>query len=315
MRCTMIEQSSMNPDMEKIDLAAKRKRKIRDAASGYLFLLPTLLFFTTFVLYPMIKGIYLSLFRFRGRNTTYIGLQNYVNLMNDKIFLTSVRNTVSITLISVPIVIIFSMFVAISIYNRSAAVRSFFRGIFYIPAISSVVSITVVWAWIYHPQYGILNFVLKSAGAIQQNVDWLGSNRTALYAIIAILVTTSVGQPIILYVAALGNVPKDYIEAATIDGASKWRIFRRIIWPLIMPTTLYIVVVTTINSFQIFALIQLLTAGGPNYGTSTVMYLVYTKAIVEGRFGISSAMGVILAVIIAIISVIQFKFFSTDVEY
>lgn len=311
----MTEQTIMKAELEKTNLQAKRNRKIKESVSGYLFLLPTLIFFVTFVLYPMIKGIYLSLFRFRGRNVSFIGMQNYKNLMSDTIFLTSVKNTVLITLISVPIVIAFSMFVALSIYNKSAAVRSFFRGIFYIPAISSVVSITVVWAWIYHPQYGILNFVLKNVGAIQENVDWLGSNKTALYAIIAILITTSVGQPIILYVASLGNVPKDYIEAATIDGASKWLIFRRIIWPLIMPTTLYIVVVTTINSFQIFALIQLLTAGGPNYGTSTVMYLVYTKAIVEGRFGISSAMGVILAIIIAIISIIQFKFFSTDVEY
>lgn len=311
----MTEQTIMKAELEKANLSAKRNRKLKESVSGYLFLLPTLIFFVTFVLYPMIKGIYLSLFRFRGRNVTFIGMQNYKNLMSDTIFLTSVKNTVLITLVSVPIVIAFSMFVALSIYNKSAAVRSFFRGIFYIPAISSVVSITVVWAWIYHPQYGILNFVLKNVGAIQGNVDWLGSNKTALYAIIAILITTSVGQPIILYVASLGNVPKDYIEAATIDGASKWLIFRQIIWPLIMPTTLYIVVVTTINSFQIFALIQLLTAGGPNYGTSTVMYLVYTKAIVEGRFGISSAMGVILAIIIAIISIIQFKFFSTDVEY
>jgi multiple sugar transport system permease protein len=297
------------------NLKAKKKRKLKEAISGYLFLLPTMAFFLTFVLYPMLKGVYLSLFRFRGRKVTFIGMDNYVNLMEDKIFLTSVRNTVLITLIAVPIVIAFSMFVAINIYNKSEKVRSFFRGVFYIPAISSVVSVTVVWAWIYHPQYGILNFVLKNAGLIKQNVDWLGSNATALYAIIAILITTSVGQPIILYVAALGNVPKDYIEAATIDGAGRWTIFRKIIWPLIMPTTLYIVVVTTINSFQIFALIQLLTAGGPNYGTSTVMYLVYTKAIVEGRFGISSAMGVILAIIIAIISIVQFKFFSTDVEY
>lgn len=311
----MTEQTIMQAELEKANLTAKRNRKLKEIVSGYLFLLPTLIFFVTFVFYPMIKGIYLSLFRFRGRNVSFIGMQNYQNLMSDKIFLTSVKNTVLITLVAVPIVIAFSMFVALSIYNKSAAVRSFFRGIFYIPAISSVVSITVVWAWIYHPQYGILNFVLKNVGAIQGNVDWLGSNKTALYAIIAILITTSVGQPIILYVASLGNVPKDYIEAATIDGASKWLIFRQIIWPLIMPTTLYIVVVTTINSFQIFALIQLLTAGGPNYGTSTVMYLVYTKAIVEGRFGISSAMGVILAIIIAIISIIQFKFFSTDVEY
>lgn len=307
-----------NMDIERFNKEnkiARRKRKIKENVSGYLFLLPTLFFFGTFVLYPMLKGIYLSFFRFRGRNVSYVGFENYEKLMTDNVFIKSLTNTVLITGIAVPIVIVFSLFVAINIYNKSAKVRSFFRGVFYIPAISSVVSITVVWAWIYHPQYGILNHVLKSMNAINQNVDWLGSNQTALFAIIAILVTTSVGQPIILYVAALGNVSKEYIEAAKVDGASNWTIFRHIIWPLIMPTTLYVVVVTTINSFQIFALIQLLTAGGPNYGTSTIMYLVYTKAIVEGRFGISSAMGVILAVIIGAISIIQFKFFSTDVEY
>ncbi len=307
-----------NIDIEQFEIKTKlaqKMRKRRDNTSGLLFLLPTLLFFGTFVLYPMLKGIYLSFFRFRGRNITFIGMDNYKNLLTDKIFIKSLTNTTLITGIAVPIVIVFSLFVAINIYNKSATVRSFFRGVFYIPAISSVVSITVVWAWIYHPQYGILNYVLKSMHAIDQNIDWLGSNQTALFAIIAILVTTSVGQPIILYVAALGNVPKEYIEAATVDGASKWTIFTQIIWPLIMPTTLYVVVVTTINSFQIFALIQLLTAGGPNYGTSTIMYLVYTKAIVEGRFGISSAMGVVLALVIGAISIIQFKFFSTDVEY
>ncbi len=314
-RCNMAESKTSSERFEKENQMARKKRKYRDNVSGLLFLLPTLVFFITFVLYPMLKGIYLSFFRFRGRNISFIGMDNYKNLLTDKVFIKSLTNTTLITGIAVPIVIVFALFVAINIYNKNATIRSFFRGVFYIPAISSVVSITVVWAWIYHPQYGILNYVLKSANILNQNVDWLGSNKTALFAIIAILVTTSVGQPIILYVAALGNVSKEYIEAATVDGASKWTIFTQIIWPLIMPTTLYVVVVTTINSFQIFALIQLLTAGGPNYGTSTIMYLVYTKAIVEGRFGISSAMGVILALVIGAISLIQFKFFSTDVEY
>ena len=192
--------------------------------------------------------------------------------------------------------------------------RSFFRGIFYIPAISSVVSITVVWNWIYHPKYGILNYVFQKTHLISKPIDWLGDPKTAIFAIIAILITTSVGQPIILYVAALGNVPKDLMEAARIDGANEWHTFRDVTWPLIMPTTLYIVVVTTINSFQIFALIQLLTHGGPNYSTSTVMYLVYQTAITEGRFGVSSAMGIVLAIIIGIISVLQFKFLSKDID-
>ncbi|MGL5440061.1 MAG: carbohydrate ABC transporter permease [Filifactoraceae bacterium] len=291
-----------------------RKRKIREAVVGYLFLLPALTFFLTFVLYPMTKGIYLSFFKFRGRNQEFVGFSHYKGLLEDQVFIRSLVNTTLITAIAVPIVVVFALFVAMNIYDKSPKVRSFFRGIFYIPAISSVVSVTVVWSWIYHPQYGILNYALKSANILSENVDWLGGNATAIYGIIAILITTSVGQPIILYVASLGNVPKDYIEAATIDGANNWTIFKRIIWPQIMPTTLYIVVVTTINSFQIFALIQLLTAGGPNYRTSTVMYLVYQKAIQEGRFGVSSAMGVVLAIIIAMISLLQFKFLSKDID-
>lgn len=294
----------------------KNKRwQTKEVISSYLFLAPALVFFGTFVLYPMINGVYLSLFRFRGRTQEFIGLKNYASLINDRVFIQSLKNTVFITAVAVPIVVLFALFVAMTIYNRSSKVRSFFRGVFYIPAISSVVSVTVVWAWIYHPQYGILNYVLKSANIIQSNNDWLGGNSTAIFAIIAILITTSVGQPIILYVAALGNVPGELKEAATIDGASSWDVFRRIIWPLIMPTTLYIVVVTTINSFQIFALIQLLTAGGPNYGTSTLMYLVYETAITQGRFGMASAMGIILAIMIGIISLIQFRYFSTDVEF
>ena len=219
-----------------------------------------------------------------------------------------------ITFVALPIVVVFSIFVAYVIYEKNAVVRSFFRGIFYIPAISSVVSITVVWNWIYHPKFGILNYVFQKMHVISGPVDWLGNPKTAIFAIIAILITTSVGQPIILYVAALGNVPKDLIEASEIDGANKWQAFKNVTWPLIMPTTLYIVVVTTINSFQIFALIQLLTHGGPNYTTSTVMYLVYQTAIAEGRFGVSSAMGIILAIIIGIISILQFKFLSKDID-
>lgn len=295
------------------NLSLKKKLKKIDY-SAYLFILPVMIFFCSFVLYPMIKGIYLSLFRFRGRNISFVGLKHYIDLFSDEVFLKSTTNTVIITIIAVPIVVAFSIFVAVNIYEKNAYIRSFFRGIFYIPAISSVVSVTVVWNWIYHPKYGILNYILTNTKIIDTNIDWLGNPKTAIFAIIAILITTSVGQPIILYVAALGNVPKDLIEASKIDGATDNQAFRKIIWPMIKPTTLYIVVVTTINSFQIFALIQLLTSGGPNYATSTIMYLVYQKAIVESRFGVSSAMGVILAIIIGLISVIQFKFLSHDVD-
>ena len=295
-----------------------KKRKKIDF-SAYLFILPVSIFFITFVLVPMLRGLQLSLYSFAKKNPVFVGFKHYSDLMFSgsgttihEPFMKSLINTIIVTVVAVPIVVLVSIFVAVTIYNKSAVVRSFFRGVFYIPAIASVVAVSVVWAWIYHPEYGILNYVFKSMHLIKDNVDWLGNPSTALYAIITILITTSLGQPIILYVAALGNVPKELLEASEIDGATKWQVFTKITWPLIKPTTLYIVVVTTINSFQIFALIQLLTAGGPNYGTSTIMYLVYEAAIKNGNHGVASAMGIILAVIIGIISILQFKFLSTD---
>ena len=290
------------------------KMRRRIDFSGYLFILPAMVFFLTFVLYPMIKGVYMSLFRFRGRNESFVGLKNYIDLMTDRVFLQSMSNTLFIVAIAVPIVVILSLFIAINIYNKSAIVRSLFRGIFYLPAVSSVVSITVVWLWIYNPDFGILNYILRSINVIDGNIQWLGNSSTAIYAVIIVLITTSIGQPIILYIAALGNVPVELIESAKIDGAKNWTVFRHIIWPLITPTTLYIVVTTTINSFQIFALIQLMTAGGPNYATSTVMYLVYETGIRIQDYGKASAMGVILAIIIAVISTLQFKYLNKDIE-
>lgn len=288
----------------------KRKYDI----SGYFFIAPAMVFFLTFVLYPMIKGIHMSLYKYRGRRQIFVGIDNYTKLLSDNVFLRSMGNTMFIVAIAVPIVVLLSLFIAINIYNKSAAVRSFFRGVFYLPAVSSVVSITVVWLWIYNPDFGILNYVLKSMNVIDGNIQWLGNSQTAIYAIIVVLITTSIGQPIILYIAALGNVPVELLESAKIDGASNWVMFKNIVWPLIIPTTLYIVVTTTINSFQIFALIQLMTAGGPNYSTSTVMYLVYEAGIKIQDYGRASAMGVVLAAIIAIISTLQFKYLNKDIE-
>jgi len=208
---------------------------------------------------------------------------------------------------------VFSIFVAVNIYKKREAARSFFRGVFYLPAVSSVVSITVVWGWIYHPNFGILNYLTGLFGA--KPISWLGDTSTALLCIIVVLFTTSVGQPIILYVASLGNIPASYIEAAQIDRATPWQIFRKITWPMLMPTNLYIIVITTINTFQCFALIQLLTSGGPYYHTSTVMFGVYEQAFMLGNFGMAAAMGVVLAIVIGIISVIQFKYLGSDVEY
>ena len=198
------------------------------------------------------------------------------------------------------------------IYKMHDRYTSLFRCIFYLPVVTGSVAVTVVWKWMFSPYTGILNYVFKSLGIISKNINWLGSPDYALGCIFLFLLTTSVGQPIVLYVSALSNVDHSLVEAAEVDGATNLQVFWKIKWPQIMPTTLYILVITTINSFQCFALIQLLTSGGPNNSTQTIMYYIYYNAFKLSRYGYGSAMGVILAAIIAVFSAMQFKLAQSD---
>ena len=251
----------------------------RENISGYAFLLPSLVFFIGFVVVPMVMCIVTSFFDANMNKNTpdvFIGLGNYIELWQDKVFLKALGNTFIIVLVSVPVVCIFSLWVASAIYKMKEGLLSFFRIVFYLPVVTGSVAVTVVWKWMYNNYYGIFNYILKDGlGIIDKNINWLGDPRFALACIIIILLTTSVGQPIVLYVSALSNVDQSLVEASEVDGANNLQVFWRIKWPQIMPTTLYILVITTINSFQCFALIQLLTSGGPNYATETVMYYIY----------------------------------------
>ena len=282
----------------------------RETTAGYLFMLPSLFFFLVFVIYPMFMCIYTSLFDSNmGKNTVdvFIGLNNYKELFGDEVFLGALRNTIVIVVVSVPTVCAFSLWVATAIYDMNPALTSIFRVIFYLPVVTGSVAVTVVWKWMYNNYYGIFNYLLKGAGVIDQNINWLGDARYALWCIIIILFTTSVGQPIVLYVSALGNVDQSLVEAAEVDGATRNQVFWKVKWAQIMPTTLYILIITTINSFQCFALIQLLTSGGPNHSTDTIMYYIYYTAFKLYRYGYGNAMGVVLMIIIAILSAVQFK--------
>lgn len=291
------------------------KLKMRETLVSYAFLAPILVFFTVFVLTPMIMGFVTSFFNYTMTDFSFIGLDNYIRMFNDEIFIKSLINTVIIVVGSVPVVVFFSLFVASQTYSKNVISRSFYRFVFFLPVVTGSVAVTVVWKWIYDPLSGILNFVLKSGGFIEQNISWLGDKQWALMAIIMILLTTSVGQPIILYIAAMGNIDNSLVEAARVDGANEFQVFWNIKWPSLLPTTLYIAIITTINSFQCFALIQLLTSGGPNYSTSTLMYYLYEKAFKLSEYGYANTMGVFLAVLIAIISFAQFKILGNDVEY
>ena len=276
----------------------------RETTAGYLFLLPSLFFFITFVLVPMFICIYTSLFDSNmGKDSqdVFIWFDNYQELLHDEIFLGALKNTLIIVVVSVPTVCVFSLWVASAIYDMKPALTSIYRVIFYLPVVTGSVAVTVVWKWMFNNYYGIFNYLSG------QNINWLGDARYALWCIILILFTTSVGQPIVLYVSALGNVDQTLVEAAEVDGATNTQVFWKIKWPQIMPTTLYILVITTINSFQCFALIQLLTSGGPNHSTDTIMYYIYYTAFKLYRYGYGNAMGVVLMILIALLSAVQFR--------
>jgi len=285
-----------------------RKLMMRETVTSYLFLAPFLLFFIMFVVYPMFMCVYTSFFdSTMGREDIFVGFGNYVELFRDQEFLKALRNTVVIVVVSVPVTCIFSLWVASTIAKLPVAATSVFRIIFYLPVVTGSVAVTMVWKWMYNNYSGLFNYIGTSLGLLEEGINWLGDPQYALGCIILILLTTSVGQPIVLYVSALDNVDKSLVEASEVDGATPMQAFWKIKWPQMMPTTLYILVITTINSFQCFALIQLLTSGGPNNSTMTIMYYIYYNAFKLYKYGYGNAMGVILAIIIAILSAVQMK--------
>ena len=295
---------------KKISVNAKSRRlMIRETTTSYLFLAPFLVFFVMFVIYPMFMCVYTSFFdATMGREDIFVGFDNYKTLFQDEVFWIALKNTLIIVLVSVPVTCAFSLWVASIISKMPVAATSAFRCIFYLPVVTGSVAVTMVWKWMYNNYYGIFNYLGKDVfGILEKNINWLGDSKYALWCIILILLTTSVGQPIVLYVSALDNVDKSLVEAAEVDGATQMQAFWKIKWPQMMPTTLYILVITTINSFQCFALIQLLTLGGPNKSTMTIMYYIYYNAFKLYKYGYGNAMGVILAIIIAILSAVQFK--------
>ena len=279
----------------------------RETISAYLFLAPSLIFFVGFVIIPMCMCLVTSFYDYRMGIFEFNGIANYTRMFQDPIFMKALINTILIVVVAVPAVTAFSLWVATVINPMKPFSRSVYRCIFYLPVVTGSVAVTVVWKWMFNPYTGLLNSLFGTTG-----YNWLGNPKTALWCIILILFTTSVGQPIVLYVAALGNVDHSLIEASQVDGATRSQVFWKIKWPQMMPTTLYILVITTINSFQCFALIQLLTSGGPNHSTETIMYYIYYQAYKLGDFGYANSMGVVLAVIIALFSAVQFAVAKTD---
>ncbi len=286
----------------------------KETLVAYLFLIPSLFFFGIFILVPMGMGVFTSFFDYTSTTFEFNGLGNYIRLFDEnEYYLRALKNTIILVVVAVPIIVLFSLFAGYVLYYRKPITRATFRAIFYLPVVTGSVAVVVFWAWLFNEHNGVLNWLLRDVlGTIDKNISWLGDKNYALGTIITVLITTSVGQPIVLYIASLGNLDVSQLEAAKIDGASEWQVFKHVTIPGIMPTTLYVVIITTINTFQCFNLVQLLTNGAPSFHSATVMFLVYEQAFSLKQFGFANAMGVSLAIIIGLISMVQYKVFKTD---
>jgi multiple sugar transport system permease protein len=289
-------------------------RRLREHTTGYLFILPISLFFIVFTLYPAVEAIRMSFYEFRVSGAVFTGLANYVEIFKDEKFVKALSNTFLYVVYIVPATIVFALIVAASIYAYSERWTGFFRAIFYLPTVTSAVAISLVWGWIFNPgSEALANRILISLG-LEPSI-WFADAELSMVMIVLVILTVSVGQPIVLYTAAMGSISSDYYEASLVDGATKLQQFMKITIPLLMPTTLYCVVITTINAFQTFIFIHLLTSGGPDNRTTSIIYQLYVEAFGNNRFGTASAMGIVLFAIVGLVAVFQFRSMTSKVEY
>ncbi|WP_046213302.1 carbohydrate ABC transporter permease [Paenibacillus wulumuqiensis] len=278
-----------------------RKEKI----FGFLFILPPVIGFLLFTLYPALYSIYGSFTDWNGLGQmNFIGLDNYKTLFTDNFFYTSMYNTFFL-MIGIPIGLLLSLLLALGL-NRKIPGTTTFRVIYYVPVISSLAAISILWQWAYNGDYGLVNQFLGLFGI--KGPNWLANTATVKPAIILMTIWKGLGFSMLLYLAALQSVSRTYYEAAELDGASGFSMFRHITWPMVKPVTFFLVVTNIIGGSQIFTEINIMTpTGGPEYSSATVVFYIWQKAFENLQMGYASAMAVILGLFIFIVTLIQFK--------
>jgi len=287
--------------------------QIKKYKACYLFILPSLTAFMLFLFYPLVCTFIYSFHRYTLKTYRFIGLKNYINLLDEPIFVKAIKNTLFFVVSSTPIILILSIFAASFIIKMNSKLRSFFMGMFYLPSITSIVTLALVWKWIYDLRYGILNHITSLFG--YESINWLANKYTVLPSLLVFLIYLCLGMPIILLTAAMAAIPKTYKDAAKIDGATDWQILWKITVPLIRPTVLYLMIMLIIGSFQTFIIIVLMTGGGSYYRSTTLAYQIADEAFQFSHFGVASAMGIILLFIVSTLTLIQYKFLSKDIQY
>lgn len=281
--------------------------------SAYLFIAPKYVLFLVFVAIPVVWAFVISLQEYRIFDTVWVGLANYAAVFANDVFGLALRNTAHYTLVTVPAHILIALVLASLIHPLKSRSQTFFRAAYYLPTVAAAVVVAMIWRWIFNYSHGLFNYMIQAMGL--ERINWLGSSAYAMWSIILMNVLIPPGTGVLLYLAAMGSIPQTLYEAAILDGASGFARWRYVTLPLLKPTTLYLVVLSTIGSFQVFTPVLIMTQGGPGYSTTTLVHLIFNTAFLDFNFGLAAALSVVLFAIIMVFAVFQFRWLSSDIEY
>jgi multiple sugar transport system permease protein len=270
--------------------------------AAWLFLAPALIVLGTTFFLPIVASLVLSFTDFdiyavaRLDNVQVVGPRNYVTLLSSPLFWLALRNTLYFVLVGGPLSLLAALGAALLVNARLARFKGFFRTIYFAPFVTTLVAVAIVWRYLYHPDYGLLNYALRGLGIAP--VDWLGSPRWAMPAIIVMAVWKSFGYNMLILIAGLQAIPDELYEAAVLDGAGAWRRFRHVTLPMLAPTMVFVGLVTMIGYFQVFAEPYVMTQGGPLRSTTTMVLLMYEEGFRWWRMGYAAAIAFVLFVLI-----------------
>ena len=292
----------------------RRFRLTDDDLWGYAFILIAMIAFGVFTLYPVISAVETSFLKYKPFGSEFIGLKNYQDTFSSSLFYKTVLNTLEYTVVVVPLSLLMAFAISIMILPFSKKTQSVFKSMYYLPGIASGVALSVVWLWIYDSSpTGLMNQVFTFLHLPTKN--WLSSSKTSMISLMFMALMSGQGSNIIIYIAALLGIDNSYFEAAELDGATFMQKVRYIVFPLVKPTTLFLLVTGVIGSFQVFMNAFMMTGGGPDNSTTMIGLLIYKNAFEYSKYGLACAQAILLAIVIAIISLVQFKMMGVDVEY
>lgn len=281
------------------------KKRTKYNLTTFTFLLPWIVVFAVFSVYPIVFSLTISFTDYTGLSPSFnfIGFDNFIKLLKDDVFLIALRNTSVFVVGTIPFTTTIALLLAVLINSKLVRFKGLFKAGFFLPAVMSMVVIATIWRYMYSAD-GIINVVLRTLG-IQKTTGWLASPDTALLSIMIMNVWSAVGYYTIIFLAGIQSIPEQLYESASIDGASDGRKFFKITLPLIKPTLFFVIAINTIRSFQIFSEIFTMTGGEPLNSTQTIVHYLYIKGFRQFEMGYASAMAYVLVIIIMLVTLIQ----------